>query len=670
MNITELARRLKISTQELRDFLPKLGFDIGQKAIKIDENLAQTIIKNWRRLVFEYNKKEEYKRRKEELEKKVETGVEIKKDIKIPQVITVRELAVILTLPISTVISELMKNGIMASLNERIDYETASIITSDLGFNVLPNDETEIYNDFLQSDDKLKQILESQKKTGTARPPVVVIMGHVDHGKTKLLDTIRTTNVVATEAGGITQHIGAYQVERKNRFITFIDTPGHEAFTAMRSRGAKVADIAILVVSADDSVKTQTIEAIRIIQNAKIPLIVAINKIDKEEANIDRVKTDLSKYNLIPEDWGGKTIMVPISALKGIGIDELLDMILLTADLNKEDLIADPTIQPAGTIIESHINKGEGIIATILVQAGTLRAGDILSVNGNYYGKIKMMKDYIGKEVKEALPSVPVKIIGLKIQPKVGDLLEVPVSEKDVSKKVKKYDLEKNPVSGILFKKSEEDAEAGKKVFPIVLRADVLGSLEAIVDSLEKIESEYIKVKIISKGLGNVTENDVKMASSSNATLLCFHINNSPTIEMMAREHNVKIYQYKVIYKLIEEVKEMMEKLIGDEIVRKDFGKLEILAIFKTEKKSLILGGKVVNGILEFNPKKFETKVTVTRKGEYITDGILSELQEGKQQVNKVEKGKQCGIRFDGKPDIQVGDVLEMYSQEKVKRVL
>lgn len=667
MNVTELARRLKIPTKELREMLPKLGFDIGQRAIKVDEKMAQDIIKNWRRLMYEYNKKEEYRKRKEQMERSTDEGTVEKKDVQIPQILTVREFAAVLSLPINTVIAELMKNGIMVSLNERIDFETAAIVAGDLGFNISAQEGDQ---EEKEADDKLQQILEAQKEDGQERPPVIVIMGHVDHGKTKLLDTIRATNVIDTEAGGITQHIGAYQVVRKDQLISFIDTPGHEAFTAMRSRGAKVADIAILIVAADDSVKPQTVEALRIIQNAGLPMIVAINKIDKEEANIEKVKTDLSQYNLIPEEWGGKTVMVPISALQGKGIDELLDMILLTADMHKDELQADPTLPAAGTIIESHVDKGQGIVATVLVQAGTLRPGDIVSINDNYYGKVRNMKDHNGNDVQEAGPSKPVKIIGLKIQPKVGDLLEVPDDKKSVNKKAKKYELEKSKTSSILLRKSEEDAEAGKQILPIVIRADVLGSLEAIIESLDKIESEYIKTRILSKGLGNITENDIKMADSSDAILIGFHISNPPAIEMMAREHGVEILKYDIIYKLIEDIKEIMEQRIGEEIVRRDFGKLEVLAIFKTEKKAMILGGKVVEGNLEFNPKKFETKVVVSRNGEYITEGILEELQAGKQLVNMVEQGSECGIRFAGRPEIQEGDVLEMYTEEKVKRVL
>jgi len=667
MNVTELARRLKVPTKELRELLPKLGYDIGQKAIKIDQKLANEIIQNWRRLMYEHNKKEEYKRRKAEMERKKEGGEEKKLEASIPSILTVREFAAILDMPINAVIGELMKNGIMASLNERIDYETAAIVAGDLGYKVTVQDVEQ--EEIEENDSKLQEIL-SKQEDGQERPPVIVVMGHVDHGKTKLLDTIRKTNVIDTESGGITQHIGAYQVERKDRKITFIDTPGHEAFTAMRSRGAKVADIAILIVAADDSVKQQTVEALRIIQNAELPLVVAINKIDKPEANLDKVKTDLSNYKLIPEEWGGKTVMVPISALQGDGIDELLDMILLTADLQKDELLADPNRPAAGTIIESHVDKGEGIVATVLVQVGTLRRGDMITINGNYYGKVRVMKDHNGQVIDEAPPAKPVKIIGLKVQPKVGDLVEVPEDEKSVSKKAKKYQLEQIKTSSILMKKSEADAEAGKQVLPIVIRADVLGSLEAIIESLDKIESDHIKAQVISRGLGNITENDITMAKASDAVLISFHLNNPPNIEIVARENGVEIKKYDIIYKLIEDIKEIMEERIGEEIVRRDLGKLHVLAIFKTEKKSMIIGGKVLEGEIEFNPNKFKTKIVVTRKGEYVTEGTLEELQAGKLAVKSVEAGQQCGLLFAGRPEIEENDVLEFYTEEKVKRVL
>ncbi len=668
MNVTELARRLKIPTKELRELLPKLGFDIGKKAIKIDNKLANEIIQNWGRLMYEYKKRLEYEQRKKHLEQIQEKNKKEQKVVYIPPILTVREFANLLSLPVNVVITELMKNGIIVSLNERLDFDTAAIIGEELGFNVLEKQDQDF--EFEQSEEKLKKVLEEQKKSGKQRPPVIVIMGHVDHGKTKLLDKIRSSNVVEKEAGGITQHIGAYQVNYKGKVITFIDTPGHEAFTAMRSRGAKVADIAILIVAADDSVKPQTIEALKIIQKSNLPMIVAINKIDKPEANIEKVKTDLSKLNLIPEDWGGQTIMVPISALTGQGIDELLEMILLVADLHKQDLVADPNRNAVGTIIESHVDKGEGIVATVLVHAGTLKLGDLISINGNYYGKVRSMKDFLGNDVQEAVPSMPVKIIGLKIQPKVGDLLEVPEDEKSINKKVKKYELEKFVDRSILTNIKQEKDEANKKFLNVIIKADVLGSLEAIIESLEKIENELVGVKIISKGLGHITENDIELAKTTNSLLIAFHINNPPQIEILAREKGVKILKYDIIYKLLEDIKDKMEELLGEEVIRKDFGKLEVLKIFKHDKKEMILGGKVIEGKIEFKPDKFETKIIVTRDGTYITEGVLKDLQESKQKVSEVMQGHECGILYEGRTDVREGDVLEFYTEVKKKRIL
>ena len=448
--------------------------------------------------------------------------------------------------------------------------------------------------------------------------------------------------------------------------MTFIDTPGHEAFTAMRSRGARVADIAILIVAADDGVKPQTVEALRIIQNSGLPFIVAINKIDKEDANIDKVKTELAQYNITPEEWGGKTIMVPISAKSGKNIDDLLDAILLTAEENKDKIVADATRLAAGTVIESHVDKGEGNVATLLIQTGTLKIGDPLSINGIFYGKIRQMKDYNGKVIEKATPSMPVKVIGLKLCPKVGDLAEIAKSTKDL-KKVKQYKAEKMDKSKMIAKpKDKEDM----KLFNVVIKADVLGSLEAIIESLEKIESEYIRVNVVSKGLGNITENDVLMAEASDAILIGFNVTAPHNISQVAQEKNIQIYSFTIIYKLIEMIKEKMEESLGEEIVKKDLGKLEVLAIFKTEKKAMIVGGKVTEGVIEFNPSKVETKINVIRNNEYITDGVLEQLQAGKQDVTIVERGNECGIRFAGNPVIETGDILEFYTEEKKKRVL
>src|SRR3989339_583335 len=416
MNITEIARRLKIPTSELREKLPQLGLGYGRNTVKVNDREAQRIVQAWT----------EMKRRERLGEKRDEQLVRgaaqragdkpvAERTMMLPSVMTVRDFAALIDVPIAKVMRELMKNGILASLNERIDFETASIVASDLGVIAQQQIDNGTKPEEDASTARLTEVLSGeQKENRVSRPPIIVVMGHVDHGKTKILDAIRSTHVMESEAGGITQHIGAYQVHRDDKIITFIDTPGHEAFTAMRSRGARVADIAILVIAADDSIQPQTKEAIKIIKDAGLPFIVAINKIDKPEANIEKVKQDLSALNLLPEDWGGKVITVPVSAKEGTGIEDLLDTLLLVAEMEKENIVADENRSAIGTIIESHIDKGEGNVATILIQAGTLKVGDILGMSGGFLGRVRMLKDYKNQQIQSAAPGMPVKILGLK----------------------------------------------------------------------------------------------------------------------------------------------------------------------------------------------------------------------------------------------------------------
>jgi len=649
MNVTELARILRITPQELRDKLPQLGFDIGQKAIKVDDKTAQRIIKEW----YVLNKKLEYKQ-EQEAQKQKET-IKEKAEIQVPAFITVRDFADLTKLPVSKVLAELMKNGIFASLNERIDFETASIIGTDLFVNVTPMAESAEAE--TKEEDKLKDVLGKEKEENLiARAPIIVVMGHVDHGKTRLLDAIRSTNVVAGEAGGITQHVGAYQVVRNNRHITFIDTPGHEAFTAMRSRGAKVADIAILVVAADDSVKPQTVEAHSIIKAANIPFIVAINKIDKPDANIEKTKQDLANMlNIVPEDWGGKTICAPVSAKEGKGVEELLDMVLLTADLEPENLKANPNTSAIGTVIESHINKGEGPVATILIQNGTLRVGDQLVYDNNIYGKVRALKNYKGESIEEAGPSTPAKIIGLKLAPSVGDILVVGDGEKMKMKNIKGIASHRPSVA----KEAAED-ENVKKV-NVIIKSDVLGSAEAIEESLEKINTGDVKVKIIHRGLGNISDSDITRAEATGAQILGFNVKATPQIERLARDKNIVLKKYSIIYDLINDIKEQMQALVAPEIKKVDLGRLKVLAIFRTEHKSQILGGKVLEGKVEI-----DSMITVVRDKEFIAQGKLSKLQSGKQDVKSVEQDQECGIKYEGDPIIEVGDILEFYKEEKI----
>jgi translation initiation factor IF-2 len=483
-------------------------------------------------------------------------------------------------------------------------------------------------------------------------------MGHVDHGKTKLLDAIRKTNVVAGEAGGITQHIGAYQITHKDKIITFIDTPGHEAFTAMRNRGARIADIAILVVAADDGVKPQTVEAYRIIEAAKLPFVVAINKIDKPEANIDMVKRELSeKLNILAEDWGGKTVCQAISAKNNLGITELLDMLLLTADMEAKDIKANPEATASGTIIESHIDRGEGPVATVLIQNGKLKIGDPLLFNGLLYGKVRALKDHFGKTVTEALPAMPVKIIGLKMAPSIGDIMQVGQGEKVQIRKV-------NSQNRHITKPTEEKkAEVKGKNINLLIKSDVLGSGEAIEGSLAKIETPEIKINILNKGLGNITEGDVVRAEASGAKLIGFNVKVTPLAMRLAREKKVEIKSYRIIYDLINDLKAEVQSLIELELERADLGRMKVLAIFRTEKGSQIVGGRIIDGKVESN-----SLIEVMRDKQIIAEGKLIKLQVAKQDVSIVETNQECGINYEGKPVIKVDDILQFYKMVKAKK--
>jgi len=665
MNITELARKLNVPSKELLEKLPALGFDIGKKAIKVDNQLAQKIIQAWRQYKLREKQKEEYL--KIQRVQKDKSQMSIKRDIKIPKVLTVREFSEILNIPVSKILKTLLDNGVVASLNQRIDYETAAIVAQELGFSSsqLTDESMEIEPKDMQ---KIDEILEREKDQ-KPRPPVIVVLGHVDHGKTKLLDAIRETNIVESEVGGITQHIGAYQVSWKDKHdkekrITFIDTPGHEAFTAMRSRGAQVADIAILVVAADDGVKPQTLEAIKIAQNTKLPIIVAINKIDKPEANIEKTKKELAQHRLIPEEWGGTTMMVPISAKERKNIDELLDAVLLLAEIEKDKITANPQGQPIACVIEAHISKEAGPIATILVKNGTFHQGDILQINNFFVGKIKVMKDWQGRELKAAPPSMPVQILGFKIAPKVGDLVEKADSIKGL-KRLKEHRLEEKPqLLNISEDAAEQEEREGVFVLKVILRADVFGSLEAIIEALKKLEKEDIKIKIIRQGLGNITENDIFLAEASNAVIFGFNVRLSPAAaELWQTKKDVEIEQHRLIYDLIQDVKEKINQAIQPEIIRKNLGKVKVLAIFRKEAGQMIIGGRVLEGEI-----RVPAKATVFRQGEFIIMGEIKQLQMAKQDVDSCLQGQECGILFKGQPLIEKDDILEVYQEEQIKK--
>lgn len=653
MNLTELARILRIPPQELRDLLPQLGFAIGQKAIKVDNNTAKKIIKDWPFLRRQW----EQKKREAEIKKQDEVLPKEKKTIHIPAVITVRNYAELAGIPVNRVLAELMKNGVFTSINEKIDFDTAIIIGEGLNLDIQPAANQPVVAPI--EDRKLADILAGEKAADLVdRPPVIVVMGHVDHGKTKLLDSIRQTNVMAGEAGGITQHVGAYQVIRNGRVLTFIDTPGHEAFTAMRSRGARVADIAILVVAADDGVKPQTVEALHIIEAAKIPYLIAMNKIDKPAADINRTKQELStQLGITPEDWGGKTICAPISAKAGTGIEELLDLVLLVAETEGASLRANPRAAAAGTVIESNVDKAAGPVATILVQNGTLHIGDQLCFNNIVYGKVKALKNYKGESIQEAGPSMPAKILGLKISPAVGDILNVGVGEKIKASKIRTSAVpaEISTVSG------EDHPEDQTPKVKVVIKADFLGSAEAIEESLLKLNNDKVKVQIISKGLGYITEGDVKRAEDSGAKILGFNVRVAPAIEILLREKQVTVKTYSVIYDLIKFVKDEMQLIVKPEINRVELGRLKVLAIFRTEANGQIVGGKVLDGIIKNN-----SLIDVKRGENFIVTGKLTRLQSGKQDVEMVDKDQEAGLKYEGKPLIEVDDILLVYREERV----
>ncbi|MFH1207216.1 MAG: translation initiation factor IF-2 [Patescibacteria group bacterium] len=683
MNVTELARKLNIPTNELKVLLPKLGFDIGRKAIKVNDNIAERIMK---RFQTESKLIEELRRPKQEIVDTPAVSM-TNQTITIPPVITVRDFADLIGKPVSIVMQELMKNGILVNLNENIDYDTANIIAQDFGFSTTikvekSNEET--------LSDGLDTLLLDDEKNLVNRPPVVIVMGHVDHGKTQLLDTIRKTNVIAGEAGGITQHIGAYQVmvptkevpssrprideggvprsardDHAGRAITFIDTPGHEAFMTMRSRGARVADIAIVVIAADDGIKPQTEEVFQIIDNAKLPYIVAINKIDKSDAQLEKVKQQLANANRLPEDWGGKVICVPVSAKTGQGIDDLLEHLLLLAEVEKDRIQANPSRPAIGTIIESHVDKGEGIIATAIILTGTLHTTDVVQV-GQVVGKIRLLKDDRGKPIKEAGPSTPVRLQGLKNLPEVGDILQAIRNPESLKKIMKQMDSRqktyRDQQSWRMVKTKSEQERKDEKVVDIILKTDVLGSQEAIVQALEALSTPKIKVNVVKKGLGNIMDMDVLRAEGTELHIYGFNVDANARAADLARDKGIIIKTYRIIYDLLNDVKKEVEKMVGYKKEIVELGRVKILAIFRSEKGQMIIGGQVTKGKIETGGK-----CRVMRAEGEIGSGLLTQLQQAKQPVSSVPSGSECGMEIKTSQILQVGDFLETYREEMTK---
>jgi len=580
-------------------------------------------------------------------------------EIEIPESITVKDFAAEMKKTTAEVIKKLLGYGIMATINNEVDFDTAYLIAQEFGINATKK-ETVTEEDILFDDS------EDREEDLQVRPPVIVVMGHVDHGKTSLLDTVRKTNVIEGEAGGITQAIGAYKVKVKDREITFLDTPGHEAFTAMRARGAKITDIAILVVAANDGVKPQTIEAINHAKSAEIPIIVAINKIDLPDANIDKVKQELMAYELVPEEWGGDTIYVPISAKKNENIDQLLEMVLLEADVL--ELKANPNKQAKGTVIEARLDKSKGAIATMLVQRGTLDVGDTIVV-GSSIGRIRAMKDDKGKNVKAAGPSTPVEIMGLTEVPSAGDTFYEVKNEKmakHLIERRKRQEREKaiNANTKVTLDNLFSQMEEGKlKVLNLIVKADVQGSVEAVKQSLEKLENEEVKVKVIHAAAGAVNQSDVTLAKVSNAIIIAFNVRPDNMAKEMAEKDEVEIKQYSIIYQAIEDVEAAMKGMLDPEFEEKVIGNVEVRQTFRISNVGTIAGSYVLNGKVERN-----AGVRVIRENVVIHDGHLSTLKRFKDEVKEVGKGFECGIQIENYNDIKEGDIIEVYIMEEIKR--
>ncbi len=580
-------------------------------------------------------------------------------EIEIPETITVKDFAAEMKKTTAEVIKKLLGYGIMATINQEIDFDTAFLIAGEFGITAKKKEvvtEEDILFD--ESEDKAEEL--------QTRPPVIVVMGHVDHGKTSLLDAIRKTNVIEGEAGGITQAIGAYQVKVNDRLITFLDTPGHEAFTAMRARGAQITDIAILVVAANDGVKPQTVEAINHAKSAGIPIIVAINKIDLPDANVEKVKQELMAYDLVPEEWGGDTIFVPISAKKHENIDQLLEMVLLEADVL--ELKANPHKQAKGAVIEARLDKSKGAIATMLVQRGTLDVGDTIVV-GSSIGRIRAMRDDKGKSVKAAGPSTPVEIMGLTEVPEAGDTFYEVKNEKvakHLIERRKRQAREKaiNQVNKVTLDNLFSQMEEGKlKVLNLIVKADVQGSVEAVKQSLEKLANEEVKVKVIHAAAGAVNQSDVTLAKVSNAIIIAFNVRPDNLAKEMAEKDEVEIKQYSVIYQAIDDVESAMKGMLEPKYEEKVIGNVEVRQTFRISNVGTIAGGFVTSGKVERN-----AGVRVIRDNVVIHDGKLATLKRFKDDVKEVSKGFECGMQIENYNDIKEGDIIEVYIMEEIKR--
>lgn len=584
--------------------------------------------------------------------------------IELPASIVIRDLAQKVQKSPIDLIKKLMSNGVMATINQSVDFDTAAIVVEEYGFEAVP----EVIEEVKVETGEVplwRQMIAGEDETKLAnRPPVVTILGHVDHGKTSLLDAIRQTDVAAGEAGGITQHIGAYQVEKKGRVITFLDTPGHAAFTQMRARGAQGADIVVLVVAADDGVMPQTREAIAHAKAARVPIIVAMNKIDKANANPELVKQQLADQELVPDEWGGNTMVIPVSAKQKQGIDDLLEGILLVAD--NMQIQANPVGKVIGTVIEAELDRSRGVLATLLVQNGTLESGDVV-VAGTSYGKLRALSDYKGKPVKKAAPSMPVAVMGLSDVPSAGDLFEVVGSEREARNIVAgRQDAAKSQAQA-RKKVSLEDlfanVQAGEaKELNLIVKADVQGSLDPIVTELNKLGEGEIGIKVLYSETGNIGENDVMLAAASNAIIIGFNVQADVLARRLAEKEGVDIRLYEIIYRMTEDIEKALSGMLEPKTKEKVIGRAQVLAVFSASKFGKVAGCRVTEGELRRN-----AKVRLYRGTDLVYEGDMGSLRHEKDDVKEVRQGYECGVGFKNFSDIQVGDTLVCYIVEKAE---
>jgi len=660
--VYELAKQAGISSKKLISILDDLDIKIKNHMSTIDDDTAKLVMDLIEEETGKSKKKREkvHEKEKEKIEKKPEKTIEKQqKTITLPDKISVRDLGNYMEIEPVRIIKKLIDYGLMVNINAEIDFELAKKIAGEFGFEVLKE----------KTDDQKNVLIEEENDNPEdmkSRPPVVTVMGHVDHGKTSLLDAIRKTNITTREAGGITQHIGASEVEINGKKIVFLDTPGHEAFTTLRARGAKVTDIAILVVAADDGVMPQTVEALNHAKAAGVPIIVAVNKIDKPTANPERVKQQLAEYDLIPEEWGGDTIFVNVSAKTGAGIDQLLEMIILVAEM--AELKANYNCKASGVIIEAKLDKGRGPVATVLVQRGTLKVGDDI-VAGVAYGRVRALFNSRGKKIKEAGPSIPVEVIGLSEVPIAGDILRAVSSERE-AKAIAEEQINRQKEAEFATSKKislnqlyEKLQKGEMKELNVIIKADVQGSVEALKQSLEKCSTNEIEVRIIHGGVGAISESDVMLASASNAIIVGFNVRPDSNAKKLAEKEQIDIRTYRVIYEVVDDVKSAIIGMLEPEYEEVVLGRAEVRALFKVPNVGVVAGCFVTEGKITRN-----SNIRVIRQGIVVYEGRISSLKRFKDDVKEVMSGYECGIGIEKFNDIKEQDVLEAFINQPVQR--